>query len=183
MNDSKTQIGCEFQYEDGKRHKAFISNTEEGNPDWKEVIDTFGIEYLDKVTQKHLDDIKQKRDFENQRRKEMQETRANEMLFNAKLEAFSIEEVKNSLNRDLKSKIRRAKNIVEINAFTTLLILKEYELKEKETQKVDASEQQIEDVKKIQVESNVEETKQKSVESHTEKKPRKSRKPKKSDEE
>ena len=48
-------------------------------------------------------------------------------LFAAKLEAFEIEEVKNSKNRELKSKIRKAKTILEVTAFTAAVILKENE--------------------------------------------------------
>lgn len=161
MNDSKTQIVCEFVYDDGKRYKAYVTNTEDGNPDWIQIMNEYGSEHLDKVTKEYLDDVKKKREFDQQRRKEMAETRTNEMLFNAKLEAFSIEEVKNSQNRDIKSKIRKAKSITEVHAFTTLLLQKEYELAESQKKEVK------EDLP--------------VVISVSEKKPRKPRKSKKSD--
>ena len=173
MNDSKTQIVCEFVYDDGKRYKAYVSNTEDGNPDWIEIMDTYGSEHLDKVTKEYLDDIKKKRDFDQQRRKEMAETRTNEMLFNAKLEAFSIEEVRNSQNRDLKSKIRKAKSITEVHAFTTLLLQKEYDLLESQKKEVKED---------LPVITSIPELEQKSEQASVpEKKSRKPRKSKKSD--
>ena len=47
------------------------------------------------------------------------------ILFSAKLEAFEIEEIKNSKNRKLKSRIRKAKNIMEVTAFTAALLISE----------------------------------------------------------
>ena len=43
-------------------------------------------------------------------------------LFQAKLEAFEIEEIKMSQNRDLKSKIRKSKNMMEVTAYSAALI-------------------------------------------------------------
>ena len=45
-----------------------------------------------------------------------------EVLFNMKLEAFEVEEIKNSTNRDLKKRLRKAKSVIEVQAFATLLI-------------------------------------------------------------
>ena len=47
------------------------------------------------------------------------------MLFNAKLEVFEIESIKNSTNRKAKAKIRRSKNQYEMMAFTIMLIQEE----------------------------------------------------------
>lgn len=123
-NDSKTKIFCEYHYKDGRVLEAHISNTEEGNPDWKEIVDTVGEEEL----QRNAIDFIRKRDQrrnDSQRQKEKEEAKKNEIIFNAKLDTFSIEEIKNSKNTKLKSKIRRAKSLQEVNMYTTLLLMHE----------------------------------------------------------
>ena len=53
-----------------------------------------------------------------------------EELFNYKLEIFETEEIKNSKNRKLKSKLRRAKSKVEVNLFAMLLLKEELGVEE-----------------------------------------------------
>ena len=48
-------------------------------------------------------------------------------LFDAKLEAFEIEIIKISKNREFKSRIRKAKSIMEVTALTAALIMLENE--------------------------------------------------------
>ena len=48
-------------------------------------------------------------------------------LFQAKLDAFDIDMIKNSKNRELKSKIRKAKTLIEVTAFASALITLEHE--------------------------------------------------------
>lgn len=128
LNASKTLITCTFEYENGMNAQATISETAEGNPDWKEIMETFGTEYLDKVTQEHVDKAKKQDEFRKQRQKEIEEARKNEILFNAKLEAFTINEIKNSKNTALKSRIRKAKSVTEVIALTVLLMQNELAL-------------------------------------------------------
>lgn len=126
-NDSKSMIFCKFHYEDGRILEAFISDTKEGNPDWKEIMDSFGVEVLNKNTDEYLSEINKKIELDEQRKKELEENAKNEILFNAKLDSFAIEEIKNSNNTFLKSKIRKAKNIMEVQSYTTILLMKELE--------------------------------------------------------
>ena len=56
-NDRKTQIYCKYEYEDGKNVDAYISDTEQGNPDWKEIIETIGEKTLEENTRVYLKDI------------------------------------------------------------------------------------------------------------------------------
>jgi len=65
--------------------------------------------------------------------KQQMDRQKNEMLFQAKLEAFEIDEIKGSMDRQMKSKIRRAKNLMQVQAYAAALIMKE---------SVDAEEQQ-----------------------------------------
>ena len=44
-----------------------------------------------------------------------------EILFNAKAEAFDMDVVKNSTNREIKNKIRRASSIMEVSVYTAML--------------------------------------------------------------
>ena len=121
-NDRKTQVFCRYQYDDGRIIEAHVSDTTEGNPDWKEIMETFDQKILDQNTQLYLKDIQKKRDVERQKQKEREEFAKNEMLFNAKLEAFSIDEIKSSKNSALKSKIRKAKSLTEIYVYSSLLV-------------------------------------------------------------
>ena len=59
-----------------------------------------------------------------QRDEEFARARKLEQLFNYKLEVFETEEIKNSKNRKLKAKLRRAKSKVEVNLWA-LKILEE----------------------------------------------------------
>lgn len=124
-NDRKSQIFCIFEYDDGKKVEAYISDTDQGNPDWKDVIDTVGIETLEKNTKDFLRELSAKRNRDRQLEKERQETAKNEAIFNAKLESFTIDEIKNSKNTKMKSKIRRAKSMMEVHAFTSVLLMLE----------------------------------------------------------
>jgi hypothetical protein len=59
--------------------------------------------------------------------KEQQQTQkertAQERLFDAKLAIFEIEDIKNSKNRKIKSKIRKAPTEIEAMAYATALLL------------------------------------------------------------
>ena len=126
-NNNKTQVICEFHYEGGPIQTAAITDTEEGNPDWKEVFDTFTIEEIDNLTENaKAEDAK-----EHEKRKEFQkdeiERIKSDALFDAKLEAFEIEDIKNSKNRTFKSRIRKSKSIMEVTALTAALIILENE--------------------------------------------------------
>tara|TARA_Y200000002_G_C22668521_1_gene658989 strand:+ start:1000 stop:1416 length:417 start_codon:yes stop_codon:yes gene_type:complete len=126
-NNNKTQVICEFHYEDGPIQTAAITDTKEGNPDWKEVFDTFTVEEIDNLTE----DARAEDAKEHEKRKEFEkdeiERIKSDALFDAKLEAFEIEDIKNSKNRAFKSRIRKSKSIMEVTALTAALIILENE--------------------------------------------------------
>ena len=126
-NEEKTQVLCIFEYEDGGQFEAVVSDTAEGNPDWYEIMELYTIEKIDELTQQLEEDRKKRRDEKAQYHKDSEERQKNEALFACKLEAFEIPEVRESKNRELKSKIRKAKSIVEVQSYTTILIMKELE--------------------------------------------------------
>ena len=124
-NDKKNQIHCEFHYENGPIVNACVSDTKDGNPDWKEIFDTFDMTEIEKNTQTIIKDAEYVEKFKKRERQEKKESEKIDALFNTKLEAFEISTVKNSKDRNLKSLIRKASNETEVYAYTAALILKE----------------------------------------------------------
>jgi len=124
-NKENQHLIVEFVYpETGKRVTASIMN-DGNNRDYDEVLKKFSIEQIDANTKKRLDD-RNKRIEQNIERQKVDKTRMQqEQLFAAKLDAFEIEAVKSSTNRELKSKIRKAKNFMEVTAFTVMLLMQE----------------------------------------------------------
>ena len=124
-DETKTKIVCQFHYDSGEVLEASVMDTEDGNPDWAEIIETFGMEELDAATEKFASERKRHKEIEEAQKKEAVEVDMAGALFNAKLGAFEIEEVKSSKDRVLKSRIRKAKNIMEVMVLTSALVTKE----------------------------------------------------------
>ena len=126
-NDEKTQVMCEFHYENGPTQVAAVTQTKEGNPDWEEIFQNFTAEQIDELTEGALSEARE----EHEKRKQMERDDIERMkvdaLFQAKLDTFEIDIIKNSKNRKLKSRIRKAKTLIEVTAFASALITLEYE--------------------------------------------------------
>ena len=122
-NTEKTQIIAGFKYDDGRILTASITNSGDAaqNPDWKEIMQTFGADVLDQNTQKSLDDHNTRKTRSLEQRQQDADRYKKEALFNAKAEAFDIDLVKNSKNRSVKNKIRRAATITEVLVYTAML--------------------------------------------------------------
>jgi hypothetical protein len=104
-----------------------IMDPDDTNPDMKAVLEQYTEEEIDANTQEGLDrrneNIKQQME-----RRESQQVRARqEGLFNCKLEAFEVEAIKNSKNTELKRMIRKSKSVMEVQAYATILLMKELE--------------------------------------------------------
>jgi actin-related protein len=111
----------------GKESIASIQDTDGTNPDMKAVLEQYTEAEIDENTQKSLDRRNEniKRQME---RRESQAARAKqEGLFTAKLQAFEIDAIKNSKNVQLKRAIRKSKSIMEVQAYATILLMKEIE--------------------------------------------------------
>lgn len=91
--------------------------------DYNEILEQNPVETIDKFTEDRLNRHKQERESRLKREKEKHEAKRLEDLFNLKLQTFEIPEIKESTNRKLKSKIRKAKNLVEMNAYATILLM------------------------------------------------------------
>jgi hypothetical protein len=126
-NIEKTHVMCMFEYEDGTSVTASVMNTPDGennNPDWDAVFEEHTEKSITEFSDKQERNIYQAaaQPIVNEQPRDTQRD-MNEMLFQAKLDAFEIEEVKNSKNRTLKSKVRKAKTLLEVTAFTAAIIV------------------------------------------------------------
>lgn len=124
-NKQGKHIIATLVFEDGRKQTASIQG--EDNPDFLAIMEEFGEEVLDKNTEEGI----KRRDENLKRRAERNEAskmRAQqEQLFNVKLEAFNIEAIKGSKHKDIKRLIRKAKSPMEVQAYTSVLLMKELE--------------------------------------------------------
>ena len=124
-NKEKQHVIAEFVYPDtGKRVTASIMN-DGTNRDFDELLKKYSVEQIDANTKKRLDDRNEQIKHNIERQKVDRTRMQQEQLFAAKLDAFEIDCVKASKNRELKSKIRKAKNIMEVTAYTVMLLQQE----------------------------------------------------------
>lgn len=128
-NESKEQVKCILEMEDdvGRVTRQVMSLNrldKDGNPNelFNEVLASVGEEQIDKETVDRVERKKAEHEEEKQRDLEHQKARKLEKLFNYKLEAFEVEEIKNSRNRKLKSKLRRAKSRIEVDLYSIMIL-------------------------------------------------------------
>jgi len=93
------------------------------NPDWTSLMEQVGAEKIDANTTERIERKTSEREQQAQHQAEVAKARSLEELFNYKLKAFEVEDIKNSTNRVLKAKLRKAKNTVEVNVFATMIIM------------------------------------------------------------
>jgi molecular chaperone DnaK (HSP70) len=98
---------------------------ENGNitSDYNELMEQNSLEAIDKFTDERLERHRQEREARVKKQQERNEAKRLEDLFNAKLATFEIPEIKESTNRKMKAKIRKAKNQVEMQAYATILLM------------------------------------------------------------
>lgn len=127
--DDRSRVKCITlikRPEGGRKRQvvAFNKFNPNGSPNshYDEVVHLLGVELIDRNTQ----DRKFKKEKENREKAAVNEQKKKskelEQLFNLKLQAFEIEEIKNSAERNLRARMRRAKNVMELHALTALLI-------------------------------------------------------------
>lgn len=124
----KNQIICKFKYADGGIATASVSQTDEGNPDWDEIVANFTTEQIDDNTAKRVEkhrEVQLTREMEEQRRVD---NMRREALFIAKSDAFEIELVRNSTNTQLKSRLRKATSIIEVTVLASLIAAETYNI-------------------------------------------------------
>jgi len=91
--------------------------------DYEEVLSQNTMDEIDKFTEDRLERHRQEREANIKKQQEKNEAKRLEDLFNFKLQTFEIPEIKESTNRKLKAKIRKAKNVIEMNAYATILLM------------------------------------------------------------
>tara|TARA_B100000378_G_scaffold144133_1_gene116440 strand:- start:163 stop:585 length:423 start_codon:yes stop_codon:yes gene_type:complete len=121
----KNVLNCISEQEEGNKKIRQVHKLTESDPLFKECVDALTPEHIDKNTKERIT-----RKFEEQKKqKELKESKERakqmEILFNYKLKTFEVEEIKLSRNRELKSKLRRAKSIPEVNLWS-IKILDDY---------------------------------------------------------
>ena len=95
------------------------------NPDFSSILEQHTEDDIEKNTEARLQRHREKRETESRRQQEQGESKRLEELFNMKLQTFEVPAIKASKNRELKSKIRKAKNYVEMQAYATILLMEE----------------------------------------------------------
>jgi len=121
----KNVLNCISEQEEGNKKIRQVQKLTEADPLFKECVNALTPEHIDNNTKERV-----ARKFEEQKKqKELKESKEKakkmEVLFNYKLETFEVEEIRLSKNRELKSKLRRAKSIPEVNLWA-LKILEDY---------------------------------------------------------
>lgn len=122
QDKSNRHIVCRILQGNGKYTVAHIVAADGKNPDFDAVLEMYGEEELDRLTAEHEIERQKKIKFEKERAAADFVRKKQEVLFNMKLEAFEIEEIKNNQNRELKKRLRKAKTPIEVHAYATLLI-------------------------------------------------------------
>jgi hypothetical protein len=95
------------------------------NQDFKEIIDQLTEEKITENTQKRNEKRATEREIKEQQRLEKEKAVILQKLFEAKIQAFEIDDIKNSKNRILKAKLRKAKNLVEVNIYSMMIVMEE----------------------------------------------------------
>ena len=133
--EEKNQLNCilELIDDDGRetRQVMKLNRTDrdgKANPLFDEVVEAVGEASIDKETVARVERKKAEHDEEKQREIEHQKARKLEKLFNYKLEAFEVEEIKNSKNRKLKAKLRRAKSKIEVDLYSIMILQDQLEV-------------------------------------------------------
>lgn len=111
--EEKNQIDVKIIDDNGNKQRLIIPR-DENNTDYKSLLLQYTIEQIQKNTDEAVRIFRESKSRDAQREKEHAERRLNEELFLAKLEAFEMDEIKNSTNRELKRKIRKSKNKTEV---------------------------------------------------------------------
>lgn len=131
-NEDKTAVKAILQLtEEGKTTSQVLTvkkyNGDDINPDWADIMDTVGEELIDKNTKERIEKKAKEKEAHKLRNADIENSKRLEKLFEAKLEAFEIDEIKKSTNRELKTRLRRSKSLVEVNLYSMMIMMEEIE--------------------------------------------------------
>ena len=130
---SKELLNCISEHKEGFKDVRQVHKLKRGDPLFDECVEELTKEFIDKNTDERVN--RKFKEQEQQRQLEINKRKAErlEQLFNYKLETFEVEDIKESKNRILKSKSRRAKSIPEVNLYAIMIIQDKLE-NDKETE-------------------------------------------------
>ena len=126
INNARSIISADFQYEDGRIVTVNVSGSETTNPDLIEINEKFTTEQIEENTKQKIKEISNQKIKQKQIAEAHALRKQQEELFAAKLRIFEIDTIKTSTNRVLKSKIRKSKSDVEAMAWAVALLLNEF---------------------------------------------------------
>jgi len=126
-NKDNRHLIVTIEISNGQHSMASIQDPEGTNPDMKAVLEQYTEEEIDANTQEGLDRRNENIKRQMERRESQQARARQEALFNCKLQAFEVDAIKNSKNTELKRMIRKSKSIMEVQAYATILLMKELE--------------------------------------------------------
>ena len=127
--EQKNELNCILELEDDvgrvTRQQMFLRRFEKNGDEnelFNEVVDALGEARIDEETEARV--VRKKAEAEESKIREDEHNKARklEKLFNYKLEAFEVEEIKNSKNRKLKAKLRRAKSKIEVDMYSIMIL-------------------------------------------------------------
>lgn len=95
------------------------------NTDFEELLKQIGAEKIDANTEERKERKALDKETETRRRKAEEQARDLEKLFDAKIKILEIEIISRTKNADLKRKLRRSKNILELNMYAQLIMMEE----------------------------------------------------------
>jgi len=136
-NNDKTKLKCirMTKLSDGREKKDVLSLDKllpngSPNPTFNEAVEQITIAAIEKFTKERIQRKKGEsggNGGETQKIKKDQNVKKREYedLFNQKLQAFEIEEIKNCEDKNLRARLRRAQSPMELNAVASLIIGKE----------------------------------------------------------
>jgi hypothetical protein len=104
------------------------------NSDFLEVVNSIGEDVITENTTKREVRKKAETEAKEQQRLEHEKAKELQVLFEAKIQAFEIEKIKNSTNRLLKSKLRKAQNLIEVNIYSMMIVMEELANEESKTE-------------------------------------------------
>jgi|TARA_Y100000114_G_C11711710_1_gene303815 hypothetical protein len=118
--ETKERIRAREVTEDGSRD-IVISRGDTEN--FKAVIAEFPEEVITARTQEDIKKFREERDRREAEDAEMEKRRYAEELFQAKLTIFELPEIKNSSNRSLKRRLRKAETFETLNVYAAAVVV------------------------------------------------------------
>ena len=103
------------------------------NTDFKEMVASVGTDIITENTTARSVLKADQRAKSEQEKIERERAKGLHRLFEAKIQAFEIDTIKNSTNRVLKSKLRKAQNLIEVNVYSMMIIMEDINNAESKT--------------------------------------------------